>query len=409
MAIEDKQQQRQQQQQPKKAKNSNDGKKLSENQLRFLNEQYYDPRNSASYSGFNKFWRHIRDLKIVTKIQTLHLLQQQDAYTSFRPNVQKFKRPKIVVPYYGYEFGSDTAYMVKFADENDGYKYFAVFIDYFTRFAWTYKLKTLKGVEMQTCMKRLFEEEQQKPEHLHTDKGTEYVNRVVSKYLKEQSVNHIVTGSDAKSSISEALIKQIKQKLFRYMYHKNTLNWHSVLDDVTRAYNNSTHSTLKMSPKAAQSAEPYVVWRNQHGLKTKKTPNSENKPPRRKRKARKPKQKQPFTYRINDRVKVSAAKTPFTRAYSEQFSTETFFVQRRKTRDGIAMYTLRDELGETIQGQFYEREMTPVIVPEDKQYKIERVISSKRIKGKKQFLVKWQNFPSKYNSYVSEEDLVDIR
>jgi hypothetical protein len=40
-------------------------------------------------------------------------------------------------------------------------------------------------------------------------------------------------------------------------------------------------------------------------------------------------------------------------------------------------------MGDEIQGQFYEREMTPVIVPDNKEYKIERVLSSKRIKGKK--------------------------
>lgn len=59
------------------------------------------------------------------------------------------------------------------------------------------------------------------------------------------------------------------------------------------------------------------------------------------------------------------------------------------------MYTLRDELGDVIQGQFYEREMTPVIIPVDKQYKIERIVSSKKVKGKKQYLVKVAKFSFK--------------
>lgn len=384
---------------------------LTKEQEQFLHEQYFNPKNSASYSGFKRFWKKVRSLnKNFTKSQIQTWLRAQDTFTSFRPNVQKFKRPKIVVPYYAYEFGSDTAYMVKFSENNNDYKYFVVFIDYFTRYAWSYAMKTLTGHEMQSCMSRLFEEQNEKPEHLHTDKGSEYVNRAVKKYLRDQSVVHIVTGSDAKSSISEALIKNLKQRLFRYMYYKNTTEWYTVLDDVTGAYNTSIHSAIKMTPTQAKSSDAYDVWTKQHRIKSgvnKQTARQEN-PKTLGSKFRKPRVKKLYKFNVGDRVKISAAKTPFSRAYSEQFTTETFFVTKRKRRDGVAMYTLRDELGDEIRGQFYEREMTPVIVPDDKQYKIERVISSKRIKGKKHFLVKWQNFPAKYNSFVPEEDVVDI-
>ena len=193
-----------------------------------------------------------------------------------------------------------------------------------------------------------------------------------------------------------------------------------------------------MTPSQATNPQnKYTVWRNQYILNSRKNnfnrdkivsnrkfsqDSSKEKPRKQKQQQQvQPPQKRqirrrglktlksPYTYQINDRVKISTAKTPFTREYSEKFSTETFFVQRRKVRNGIPMYTLRDELGEIIQGQFYEREMTPVIVPDDKQYKIERIVSSKRIKGKKHVLVKWQNFPKKYNSYIPEEDLVNIK
>ena len=45
--------------------------------------------------------------------------------------------------------------MVSYQKENDNYSYFAVFIDIFTRFLFTYPMKSLTGVEMVSVMQEI--------------------------------------------------------------------------------------------------------------------------------------------------------------------------------------------------------------------------------------------------------------
>ena len=45
--------------------------------------------------------------------------------------------------------------MVSYQKENDNYSYFAVFIDIFTRYLFTYPMKSLTGVEMASVMQEI--------------------------------------------------------------------------------------------------------------------------------------------------------------------------------------------------------------------------------------------------------------
>ena len=371
-------------------------KKLSADQEEYLHDIYYSLQSPVAFASVAALWKHVRrDGRKVTQGQLIRWLREQDAYTSFRPVRRRFARPKTISPYFGYMFGSDTAYFQSIAEHNDGYKYVCVFIDYFTRFAYAFPMKTLTGAEMRDILIRLFAI--YTPERLHTDSGTEYKNRTVQAYLKQENVQHVVTGSDNKSATSERFIKGLKLNLYRYMFYKNSYRWLDVLDDFTRIYNKRQHSALRMSPEAARSAEPYVIWRNQY-----------LKPPVRLAKPQRPVTQSPFAFVLGDTVKIATAKTRFTREWQEKFGNETFEVIKRKVVDGVPMYLLKDGTGETIKGFFYEPEMTKVIVPEDKVYKFEKVLKTRRRRGKTEHFVKFQGFPNKYNEWIPAENVQKI-
>ena len=60
-------------------------------------------------------------------------------------------------------------------------------------------------------------------------------------------------------------------------------------------------------------------------------------------------------------------------------------------------------------GTFYQDELQKIIVPENAVFKIEKIIRSRKRKGKpKEYLIKWTHYSDKYNSWVSEEELRDI-
>ena len=60
-------------------------------------------------------------------------------------------------------------------------------------------------------------------------------------------------------------------------------------------------------------------------------------------------------------------------------------------------------------GTFYEAELQSVIVDKNKVFKIEKVLARKKTGRKKLVLVKWLGWPQKFNSWISEKDIVDVR
>ena len=66
-------------------------------------------------------------------------------------------------------------------------------------------------------------------------------------------------------------------------------------------------------------------------------------------------------------------------------------------------YHLVDLAGEDIVGVFYRKELQKVQEPEA--YAVEKVLSTRRVRGRKQYLVKWLGYPESFNSWVDETDM----
>ena len=69
------------------------------------------------------------------------------------------------------------------------------------------------------------------------------------------------------------------------------------------------------------------------------------------------------------------------------------------------LYKLKDLMGDQISGNYYRQELIQTEKPEV--FKIERILCKKKTKGNKfQYLVKWLYYGNKFNSYVSENDII---
>ena len=104
--------------------------------------------------------------------------------------------------------------MVKFENKNNDYKYFVVFIDIFTKYLYTKPLKSLQSEEMVEAMKSIFSKARAQPLNMRTDKGSEYKNKYIKKFLKNKGVNHIFTNSTQRSNYAKSVIKTMKLKFF---------------------------------------------------------------------------------------------------------------------------------------------------------------------------------------------------
>jgi len=97
-------------------------------------------------------------------------------------------------------------------------------------------------------------------------------------------------------------------------------------------------------------------------------------------------------------------KGKFDREYDQKWSTETFKVDSRFIREKIDLYTISDLLDEEVEGTFYSRELQKVLVSEDEEHIVEKVLKRKGLNC----LVKWKGWPKKFNSWIPYKDVKDL-
>ena len=182
----------------------NGKEKSAENEL-YLQEIYYDTRHPASFSSIEKLYNYkkFNSNKKISRKDIKIWLSKQESYTAHRPVRRRFKRPRVLAFYKNYQWDTDMANMIKYKKQNDGYGYFAVFIDIFTRFLYTQAMKSLTGHEMVTVMEKFFERSQDQPYILRSDQGSEYVNREVGIFFKKEKVKHVYTFYETKANYAE--------------------------------------------------------------------------------------------------------------------------------------------------------------------------------------------------------------
>ena len=90
------------------------------------------------------------------------------------------------------------------------------------------------------------------------DKGKEFYNN----YVKD-SIELYSTENDKKSSVVERWIRTIKEKMWKYFLANSTNVYIDTLPDVVREYNNTRHSSIKMTPTNVSKIENQLrVLRN---------------------------------------------------------------------------------------------------------------------------------------------------
>jgi len=265
--------------------------------------------------------------------------------------------------------------MQAFSEFNNGVKYLLAVIDIFSKYGWLIPLKSKTGVEVANALQNIFKE--RKPEKLWVDKGKEFYNRDVQKLISLYS-----TENEEKSSVVERWNRTMKEKIFKYFSANSTKRYIDVLDELVKNYNNTVHSTIRMTPTEASKKEnENKVWKNLYG---------DYNPPKRKT----PK------FSIGDNVRITKKKTLFEKGYAPRWTEEVFTVSKVQYTDPLT-YKIKDLKGEEITGTFYEQELQHTT---QELFRIEKVVMKKGNKS----LVKWYGFPDTFNSWVSNKDLIKL-
>ena len=142
------------------------------------------------------------------------------------------------------------------------------------------------------------------------------------------------TYNEGKSVVAERFIRTLKSKLYKHMKAIGKNVYYDVLDDVVNKYSNTKHSTIKLKPiDVGNNKRVYI---DDHNKKDSK-------------------------FKVDDRVRISKFKNIFAKAYTPNWSSEIFKVD--KVNDTVPyMYNLKDLNDEEILGSFYDRELQKTIL-----------------------------------------------
>ena len=358
----------------------------------YLKRIYYNPKHKAGYGSVKSLYDAAKEEgKVsITKRDVKRFLETLEIYTT---HVSK-KRAKYwystIVPYPGYMADIDSAMLNVSSDPNHP-KYFVVGVDNFSRKAAAEVVSGLTAKAVNTALIKILHK--LKVERVRFDGGSEYRNSTVYSTLRRKHVKYIISTPPYKSSHAEILIKYLKRKLYMILQKKGEQNWSPYLSQVIAAYNNKKHRMLGMSPNQVSKDKVPDLWFKFKNAHLRHMP-----PPT------------PYRFEINDACRVHYSRKAFNKNFEEQNSTMIYFVSSRYARSNVNRYTLKNQLNEAVRGSYTEGQLQLTQdVGEETVYRIEKVLHYKRINGQLYAYIKWQNYSSKYNSYVPAADVIHLR
>ena len=126
------------------------------------------------------------------------------------------------------QFDADLTSVENLKKYNDGVRFLLFVIDIFSRYLWD---KTAKSVL--NAIKAVFSE--RKCLKLRTDGGSEFKNRYVKKYLKDNGIYYFTAQNSPKANYVERVQKTIKVMMYRMMRQNRSYRYLDQLQSLVHA------------------------------------------------------------------------------------------------------------------------------------------------------------------------------
>jgi hypothetical protein len=298
-----------------------------------------------------------------------------------KPARRNFPRRKVIVNNVNDIWSADLVDMGAWKDKNDGNPMMITVIDCYSRYAWALPIADKKGKTILDAFQKIEKDAGEAPKKLWTDKGSEFYNKDVKTWLTKHKIELYSTYSESKAVVVERFNRTLKERMYKFFDKNNTRRWIDELPKLIVEYNDSKH-------KGLGGNKPIDVY-NDDVKKNEQQVSETNK--------KKPK------FSINDHVRISRVKKTFEKGFDANWSREIFKIVKVKETLPYT-YALEDMLGEKIEGTFYEQELQKT--KQKDVHLVEKVIRTKGKARDKQVLVKWLGLPEKFNSWISEADVV---
>ena len=205
-----------------------------------------------------------------------------------------------------------------------------------------------------------------------------------------------------KCSIVERFNRSFKRILVQLMEQNNSIRWVDFVGTALEIYNTRRHSTIGMSPEAADEKKNQKIILRRYLKRYAKYDKIKSK-----------KDKHKSKFKLGQFVKIFKKRGIFARGFHQNVTKEYFkiyHIDRNLSKD---RYYLKDISGDKIIGSLYEEYLVPYIPsPEnDKMYRIDPTFKGfkrKNIRGTPHIYVKWLGWPEKFNQWLPLSEVKHI-
>ena len=130
--------------------------------------------------------------------------------------IRNFKRRKVVPVSVDNIWGADLADMQLISRQNKGYRFLLCVIDLYSKYAWVVPIKDKKGDTLVAAFQKILKSGR-KPNKIWVDRGSEFYNSKMDKFLKDNDIGRYSTFNEGKSVVAERFIRTLKTKIYRHM------------------------------------------------------------------------------------------------------------------------------------------------------------------------------------------------
>ena len=223
-----------------------------------------------------------------------------------KPPRKNYPTNKIVYNYVDEIWSIDLADFSDYKTSNNkGFRYIFIIIDNFSKYLWAIPLKNKYSQTITNEFSKILTKSKRKPLKLESDRGAEFYNSIFQNFLKSKNIHHYSRFTDKGPSIAERVIRTLRNLLKMPVFEKRRADWLSELPSVIKQYNNTMHSSTKMTPnQASKKSSEKIVYTN---LKDK-------------REVRKPK------FKLGDSVRTSDIKKVFSKGDNTNYSYKLYTI-----------------------------------------------------------------------------------
>ena len=362
----------------------------------YLRKIYYDPSHPASFEGLKTLYQEVKkEGKFnISHKQLKAWLEKQESYSLNKAVKRNFQRGHVIVSGIDDQWDADLASFMRYARDNNGYKYLLAVIDIFSRYAWVEPIKDKTAPQIVRAFNKILSNGR-KPRRLRTDAAKDFTSRGFQKNLKDKGITHFTTHSEKQANYVERFIKTIKARIWRNMRAKNTSRFIDDLPKLVDSYNKSWHSGILSEPINVNKTNESRLWWQMYWPK-----DTNIKIAPKKRKIR-----NPFVFNVGDKVRISHLRSAFQREYDIKWSTEIFKISKRFLRQNQPIYKLVDWFNKPVKGTFYQKELQKASVKQSDIYKIEKILEYKGRGKNKLAKVHWLGWPKKFDSWILASEI----